>query len=242
MRRIALPLSFVENVYSQQTYSCCSSHGQSGLLLHQLVPLQNWLGEIPPRKHRSLSLHPPGVCVRCHWPHISHHWGGADGEKSLRNLHGAEEKVKRGAPGCPLLSCWTVPHHMCFFNVLSVVEQEPQAEDFTVGQSGQPRTSVSISIPLSWWKSSICWQTARMAAFLSTAFFSFLWKQDLLHLAIFYCVLRILRCVYVPGRCIRTHFDMKIDSKKIIINAMTQQQWNLDSFPSCAGTLPWCPL
>lgn len=90
------------------TYSCCSNHGQSGLLLHQLVPVQDWLGEIPPREYRTFSLHPPGVCIRCHRPRIWDHWIWAQWEKSLQIIYGAEKKVKSGASGCALLSCWTV--------------------------------------------------------------------------------------------------------------------------------------
>lgn len=77
------------------TYSCCSNNSQSGLLLHQLVPVQDWLGEIPPREYRTFSLHPPGVCIRCHRPCIRHHWTWAKWEKSVQIIYGAEKKVKK---------------------------------------------------------------------------------------------------------------------------------------------------
>lgn len=96
------------------TYSCCSNNSQSGLLLHQLVPVQDWLGEIPPREYRTFSLHPPGVCIRCHRPCIRHHWTWAKWEKSVQIIYGAEKKVKSGASGCAPLSCWTVLYFMSF--------------------------------------------------------------------------------------------------------------------------------
>lgn len=37
----------------------------------------------------------------------------------------------------------------CVFHVFYAPEQEPHAEDVTVGQRGQRRISVSISIPVS---------------------------------------------------------------------------------------------
>lgn len=106
---------FCSKCMHMHTYSCCSNNGQSGLLLHQLVPVQDWLGEIPSREYRTFSLHPPGVCIRCHRPCIRHHWIWAKWEKSVQIIYGAEKKVKKsGASGCAPLSCWTVLYFMCF--------------------------------------------------------------------------------------------------------------------------------
>lgn len=127
---------------SRLTYSRCSNHGQSGMLLYQLVPVQNWLGKVPPREYRTFSLHPPGVCIRCHRPHIWDHWIRAKWEKSLQIIFGAEEQVKSGVGGRAPSFCLRVLYFIRF-SCLACTCQEPHAEDFTVGQGGQRRITVS---------------------------------------------------------------------------------------------------